>query len=59
MVFSAGIVGIMAGLIGRSTPAKRTQANILLWVGVGILGLWIVAAMMGSADTCDPNVEFC
>ena len=48
-VFLWGIVGIVAGLIGRSTPAKRTQANVLLWIGVGIIALWIVAAAMGSA----------
>ena len=60
-VFLGGVVGIVAGLIGRSTPAKRTQANILLWTGVGVLALWILAAAMagGATDTCDPAVEFC
>ena len=47
-VFLWGVVGIVAGLIGRSTPAKRTQANVLLWIGVGIVVVWIVAAAMGG-----------
>ena len=60
-LFSAGVVGIVAGLIGRSNPGTRNQANIILWTGVVILALWILAyAMAGSAtDTCDPAVEFC
>ena len=59
-VFSAGVVGIVAGLIGRSTPATRNQANIILWSGVGVLALCILAVAMGGAtDSCDPAVEFC
>jgi hypothetical protein len=59
-LFSLGVVGIVAGLIGRSTPATRSQANILLWSGVGVLALCILAVAMGGAtDSCDPSVEFC
>ncbi len=60
-LFSAGIVGIVAGLIGRSNPGTRNQANIILWTGVVILALWILAYAMagGATDTCDPAIEFC
>ena len=60
-VFLGGVVGIVAGLIGRSNPGTRNQANIILWTGVGVLALWILAYAVtgGGTDTCDPSVEFC
>jgi hypothetical protein len=61
-VFCGGIIGIVVGLLNRNDPAKGGQAKALLWVGVVILAVGIIAGIASAAaeqSTCDPTVEFC
>ena len=61
-IFCGGIIGVIVGLLHRKDPAKRGQANALLWIGVAVLVLSIVIALASVAAEeagCDPTVEFC
>ena len=60
-VFLGGVVGIVAGSIGRATPAKRRQATIVMWVGVVMVFVYILSLLVAldAARQCDPAVEFC
>jgi TIR domain len=50
-LFSAGVVGIAAGLIGRSNPANRSQASTVLWVGLGWFLLLVLTAVNQWSET--------
>jgi hypothetical protein len=51
---TGGLVGIIAGAMNMGKPARRSQAKTLLWVGVGVMGLWFVIwilAVIGNASS--------
>jgi hypothetical protein len=50
---TAGIVGIIAGLMNMGKPARKSQAKVLLWVGLGVLALsflWVIAVAASSSS---------
>jgi hypothetical protein len=51
---TGGLVGIIAGAMNMAKPARRNQAKTLLWVGVGVMGLWFaiwILAAIGNASS--------
>ncbi|MDQ1424568.1 MAG: hypothetical protein QOD72_2066, partial [Acidimicrobiaceae bacterium] len=45
---------IIAGAMNMAKPARRNQAKTLLWVGVGVMGLWFaiwILAAIGNASS--------
>ncbi len=50
---TGGLVGVIAGLMNMGKPARRSQAMVLLWVGLGVLALsflWVIAVAASSSN---------
>ena len=51
---TAGIVGVIAGLMNMGKPARKSQAKVLLWVGLAIMAisfLWVIAVAASSSNS--------
>jgi hypothetical protein len=51
---TAGLVGVIAGAVNMSKPARRSQARTLLIVGLIVFGLslvWIIAAVAANSGS--------
>jgi hypothetical protein len=49
-----GIVGVIAGLMNLSKPARNSQAKILLWVGLAVMALsflWVIAEVVNNSQS--------
>ena len=49
-LFCAGIFGIVFGAIYRRDEGKRQQATALLWIGIAVLILVIVAGVVSALE---------